>query len=121
MDIYQIRRQNLIALIEREYSGNQTTFAQTIGIKPPQINRWLSETAGEKRRINENSARRIEEKSGKPAGWLDVADLIGTSKAPGAVNGGMFQLVTQAWKLADDLEKAVMIAWAHAVISKNER
>ena len=118
MDIYQIRRENLIRLIEHGFNGNQTAFAKAISIKAPQINRWLSETAGEKRRITESSARRIEKGCKKPPGWLDVADLVEVREAPGPLPDGLFQSIAQAWQASDDLEKAVVIAWAHAVPSK---
>ena len=76
MDTYAARRKGLIHLIATEYGGNQTTFADHIGVKPPQVNRWVSGTASETRRITEDSARRIEERCGKPTGWLDAIDLI---------------------------------------------
>lgn len=120
MDIYQARRTNLLRLIDDDFGGNQTAFAAAVGLKPPQVNRWVSETASEKRRITEGSARHIEERCHKEAGWLDVADLVEPDKlppkAPVPVEG--LEYVVKAWETATDLDRAVALAWARAVLSR---
>lgn len=73
MDIYETRVKRLLELIDSEYEGNQTWFARATKIGQPQVNRWLSKTSTDKRKITEGSARKIERMVGKPAGWLDVA------------------------------------------------
>lgn len=72
MDIFETRRRRLEVLIREVSGGNQAEFAGLMSIKAPQINRWLSTTAADRRNITEPSARKIEEKAGKSKGWLDV-------------------------------------------------
>ena len=76
MDISEIRRRRLGQLIREDFGGNQSLFSARTGIKAPQVNRWLSETATDKRTITEPSARKIEKKSGKPFRWLDGIEEI---------------------------------------------
>ena len=119
MDTYQARRTNLLRLIRDDFDGNQTAFAVAVGVKPPQVNRWVSETASEKRRITEGSARRIEQKCQKPPGWLDVADLVDPDEPPALpapVEG--LEYVARSWNAATDLDRAVVLAWARAIISR---
>lgn len=120
MDTYQARRANLLRLINDDFDGNQTALAAAVGVKPPQVNRWVSETASEKRRITEDSARHIEEKCRKPLGWLDIADLVEheshTEQRPAPVTG--WDSVVAAWAIANELERAVALAWAKALLAK---
>ena len=120
MDIYQARRTNLLRLIDDDFGGNQTAFAVAVGLKPPQVNRWVSETASEKRRITEDSARHIEERRHKEAGWLDVADLVEPDKLPPKVPVPVegLEYVVKAWEAATDLDRAVVLAWARAILSR---
>lgn len=74
MDIYEIRRARLQALIAQRCAGNQATLSSKTGIKAPQINRWLSSGTKDPRRITETSARNIEHKMGLPSGWMDQID-----------------------------------------------
>jgi DNA-binding transcriptional regulator YdaS (Cro superfamily) len=67
----EIRRQNLARLIASRFGGNQTHFARALGVKPPQVNRWVSTTAADPRSISEQSARAVEAACGLPPGWLD--------------------------------------------------
>jgi hypothetical protein len=69
-DVYTIRRERLRALIKEVANDNQAKFARQAEIKSSQINRWLSETATDPRRIQEPSANYIEDKFNKPHGWL---------------------------------------------------
>ena len=72
MDIFNLRRLNLQLLIDVDFNGNQARLSEKTDIKAPQINRWLSTTARDKRNITEKSARNIEKRCDKPAGWMDV-------------------------------------------------
>lgn len=74
MEIFAIRRKRLKQIIKDDFNGNQAAFSRESGIKSPQINRWLSETAADRRNITERSARTIEQKAKKPAGWLDKSE-----------------------------------------------
>jgi hypothetical protein len=71
MDIYDLRRSRLRSLIDSACQGNQAQLSSRTGIKAPQINRWLSLTTNEPRRITEESARMIERKMQLTPGWLD--------------------------------------------------
>lgn len=123
MDTYESRRANLQMLIDREFGGNQAALATVLGLKPPQVNRWLSSTAKDTRKITEESARRIERACGKEDGWLDFADLTEVDQAPAqdpareAENNPELRVVLRAWQLATELDRAVVVSWARAVLS----
>lgn len=72
MKIFETRRQRLKKIIADDFNGNQAEFSRKTGIKAPQINRWLSTSAADPRNITEKSARKIEQGTGKPSGWLDA-------------------------------------------------
>lgn len=74
MDIYETRRTRLQQLIRESFGNNQAKFSEKTGIKAPQVNRWLSITAEDKRSITEPSARKIENQADKPPRWLDGVD-----------------------------------------------
>lgn len=118
MDTYQARRQNLIALIADEFAGNQTAFAVKVGVKAPQVNRWVSDTASDKRRINEDSARRIEDACGKEHGWLDIIDLVPPEQNALPPVADDLALVLKAWSAADEINRAVALAWAKSILTK---
>ncbi|WP_193090534.1 hypothetical protein [Advenella sp. FME57] len=63
MDIIKTnRRANLLTIIEKRYGGNKAACASAWNMKAPAISRWLSgENVKDKRGINEESARKIEE------------------------------------------------------------
>lgn len=71
MDVYSRRKANLRNLIDARFGGNQAALAETVGCKPPQVSRWLSDTATDGRNITEKSARSIEDKLRLTDGWLD--------------------------------------------------
>lgn len=62
-----IRRENLDLLVREAES--QAAFARTVGKDKNQINQWLGRSGS--RNISTPTARLIEEKTGKPKGWLD--------------------------------------------------
>lgn len=72
MDTKEIRRRNLVALIDGDpYNGNQAAFARALDVKPSQISRWISLTTTDRRGITEDSARNIENTLGLPSLYLD--------------------------------------------------
>lgn len=64
--ITEIRRANLIYLIETQFSGNQTATAEALGIQPNLVSRW----SGVKP-IGSNAARKIEARLGLESYWMD--------------------------------------------------
>ncbi|MEN9420198.1 MAG: hypothetical protein RI988_3819 [Pseudomonadota bacterium] len=68
MKITDIRRHNLQLLQDADYGGVQARMASRLKRKPAQISQWF---AGY-RTIREDTARDLEQKAGKPPGWLDV-------------------------------------------------
>lgn len=70
----EVRRMRLV-MLERE-CGSQATLAERIGKAPPQISQWKnaspSSSTGRGRAMSSDVAREIEEKMGKPRGWMDT-------------------------------------------------
>lgn len=73
MEINEIRRRNLRALLDSHLSGGKKKkdFAEQIGIEAPQLTHITAEPPA--RNIGDIVARRIEHNLGLPRGWLDVA------------------------------------------------
>lgn len=61
------REDRIRELIEKEFSGNQATFARAIGKSSAQVNQWLNGY----RKIGDGVARNIESALGKGLGWID--------------------------------------------------
>lgn len=85
-DIDEIRRVNL-RLLEEE-SGSPSAAARLLGMSPAQFMNLRDgakdSRTGKRRGMRKETARRIEENSGKPFGWLDIdheadGDAIGVS------------------------------------------
>lgn len=74
MAIGETRRANLRWLIDTEFDGIDAKLARQVGLHPSQISRALS--AGSGAGIGNRLARRIEEKTGKPEGWMDEVHLF---------------------------------------------
>jgi transcriptional regulator with XRE-family HTH domain len=105
MDTYDIRKRRLRQLIDIKYGGKQINMARETGIKAPQINRWVSDTAKDKRRIEEDSARAIEKMVELPSRWIDMEGADGDeSREPDAM----------------ELANRLRIAREHAGLSQDE-
>lgn len=72
MDIKEIRRFRLRALIRSEFGGVSARFAEKIGKQPSYIARIFSGNAGHARNVGEGLARQIESICGLSSGYLDV-------------------------------------------------
>jgi phage repressor protein C with HTH and peptisase S24 domain len=72
VDIYETRRARLRELIDTQYGGKQVGLATAIERQPDYISRCLKGT----KRIGEDFARVVEQRTGMPAGWLDRPDLV---------------------------------------------
>lgn len=58
-------------LINILFAGNAGQCADYLGIKRPQMSRWVTENEAARQGISEESARAIESKLGHPCGWMD--------------------------------------------------
>lgn len=72
MKPHDIRRANLLKLIDERFEGNKGRFADTVGRKRPLIYRLFSDAEASRRDIGEELARDIEHKLGLKPGWLDL-------------------------------------------------
>ena len=117
MDIFELRRLNLQLLIDVDFNGNQASMSEKTGIKTPQINRWLSTTAKEKRKITETSARSIEASCGKPSGWMDHENSAGDA---GHAKTEDEQTILKGYRLSETPIKQFLLDQARTII-KNHR
>lgn len=74
MNVYEVRKTRLRQLIDIKFAGNVKRCAEALDMKPPQLHRWLSTTSKDKRRIEFDSARNIEDRLGLRKNWLDSDD-----------------------------------------------
>ena len=66
--ISDIRRENLIDVIQRCCDGNQSRLAESMCVQASVVSRWVKG----RRTVGNASARRIEQVSGQPKYWLDM-------------------------------------------------
>ncbi len=64
----QRRLDALESLIDSTYDGKVKTFSDKTGIGAPQVNQWFTGY----RMLRENAVKRLEQATGKPAGWFDA-------------------------------------------------
>ena len=79
VDVFRTRQDKVRELIREQHGGTQASFADRIGQPANYVSRMLSNRAG-KKNIGEKLARLIEERHGKPVGWLDGLGLAGPAK-----------------------------------------
>lgn len=73
MDVKAVRLHHLREIIDTDFHGNAGACADALGIKRPQLSRWITPNDMVRQGISEESARTIELKLGKPAGTMDRA------------------------------------------------
>lgn len=71
MDIYQIRRQNLLDILEQQYDGKPKRLADKMGKDGSQIARYIKARGGDPENMGASIARQIETAASRPEGWLD--------------------------------------------------
>lgn len=71
MNIYDIRRKNLSALIQSKYENNRSLFARSVDKNVNTINLYLTTNESLRRNIGERNARDLERMASLPSGWLD--------------------------------------------------
>lgn len=74
MDVKDTRLQKLRQIIADRFNGIAGKCADYLGIKHPQISRWVTENKKSRQGISEESARAIEHGLGLPHGWMDSTD-----------------------------------------------
>lgn len=72
MDVHDIRRENLIDVIAKNWGGVSARLANAIGCKKTVISRLISDRHTRKN-MGDNIARRIEAASNLPHGWMDIS------------------------------------------------
>lgn len=95
MNVFEIRRLNLIAFIAAKFEGNRASFCRSSGKNPNLINLVLTKNSDYRRNIGEKLARDIEEKAGMQPLWLDSPQGIGarsTTRVPLILDGTIPQL-----------------------------
>jgi hypothetical protein len=66
-ELHEIRRKNLILVLNRVFEGKQVKFADAIDVDPADMSRFKKGT----KIINDTIAQRIERRINKAAGWFD--------------------------------------------------
>jgi transcriptional regulator with XRE-family HTH domain len=92
---------NLRYLINTRFGGNTTACAKALGLKPPQLQRWITANEAVRQGISEDSARAMESKLGLHPKSLDAEE--GAEKAA----------------LATD-ESELLEAWAYLLPAEKE-
>lgn len=88
MDIHDIRRANLAALITTRFSGNQSALATAIDRQASYVSRCLAESGKNQKPIGEKFARHVESCLGLPHGWLDTAHEAAAPSQEAALEPG---------------------------------
>ena len=95
MNVFEVRRLNLIAFIAAKFDGNRASFCRSSGKNPNLINLVLTKNPDFRRNIGEKLARDIEVKAGMQALWLDSPQGIGarsTTRVPLILDGTIPEL-----------------------------
>jgi len=71
MDMYQHRRERLLALIDADYGGERVRFCDKTGYSESRVAQLLSTTYREGRAFSEKTARKLEELAGLPPLYFD--------------------------------------------------
>lgn len=101
--VEESRRQRLAQLIEEHKT--QTALAEATGKAPAQLSQWLNASpdskTGKPRVMSSQAARDIEEKTGKPTGWMDQAGVPpsgpwdgNVSEAPGVMPARKYPVIS---------------------------
>ena len=95
--VEEIRRLKLAALIAE--AGNQSLLSDKIGKAPAQISQWLNASinskTGKPRVMSNAIARELEQKMGKPHGWMDQQDTSIANTEPGPDAKGRYPLISE--------------------------
>jgi phage repressor protein C with HTH and peptisase S24 domain len=81
MNMYQHRRDRLLALIDAEYGGERVRFCDKVGVSESRLAQLLSTTYREGTAFTEKTARKLEAAAGLPPLYFDQG-AIAPSPAP---------------------------------------
>jgi hypothetical protein len=70
-NLYAIRKANLMELVLQKFQGNKSALARAAEVHHNHINLLLSNNPVHSRNMGEDLARRVEQRLGLPALWLD--------------------------------------------------
>lgn len=71
MEIKSTRLKNLQVVLDQDFGGKKSRLADAMGVAPNNISRYFSENPEHSRTVSDEAARRIEEVTGRPRGWMD--------------------------------------------------
>lgn len=92
MKIQDVRRLRLAQLIKEKYEDKQSVFVAETGENQGEVSALLKNKS-----FGEKKARKIEEKCGMPAGWLDMAPAEGGEEEEdfAVPDDGSFEIIPQ--------------------------
>lgn len=113
--IADVRRQNLVAVIESHYGGVAARLARKLNSKKTVLWRVTANTKS-RQNMGDKLARRIEAVSGLPPGWMD------TIHTPIAAQSGDYEteLAAQIRLLPDSDKQMIEMLVAHAIRRLNQ-
>jgi len=98
------RVQRLRMLLADTFAGSQTEMAKRLGMSTSQIGQYFCGY----RNIGEKVARRIEQASGKPLGWLDGVDLSESALSADTGDNRILHLWREASPEAKEVAQLVL-------------
>jgi len=119
MDIAEIRRKNLMYLIQTEYDGIARQFGLDAELDPSYVSRLFTDKPASRRTVGSKLARKIETAIGKPKGWLDSPQWV-TEHDEDTLLVSIIQAVENSTKDVEltSEKKAELIASLYKLISK---
>lgn len=122
--INNIRRDNLALL--RDECGGVGKLAERLEKSPSQVSQWLNASAnsgtGKPRGISDVACRYMEERFGKPTGWMDAphtAETVAVS-LEGKIDAEDAANLLLLFSKSDEEGKAAILTMARAMAARNE-
>jgi phage repressor protein C with HTH and peptisase S24 domain len=82
MNMYQHRRERLLALIDAEYGGERVRFADKTGLSESRLAQLLSTTYRDGTAFTEKTARKVEDAAGLPMMYFDQGATLPQAELP---------------------------------------
>jgi hypothetical protein len=93
MNMYQHRRERLLALIDAEYGGERVRFCDKTGLSESRLAQLLSTTYRDGTAFTEKTARKVELSAGLPPLYFDQGAIEAQSAEPVSLPPGSFMRV----------------------------